>query len=136
MARIFLRRQVGRGFTAETEVQDFGLDAVRQQPAFHIGDVFAALRDAVAEKNDAVNAAQAIRYLSRSRAHGNGQWLKQRQRQQAEDRKKTKWFDRHGDSVTYAANRNQKIIAGGTTGAKGMKPNQRSRQVMRALLKS
>ena len=67
MSHIFLRREVGCSFAAKAEIQHFHLNTVGKQPAFNIGDIIAALRDAVAKENDPVNAAQHFRRLGWNR---------------------------------------------------------------------
>ena len=58
MFGIFFGQKIRSCFAREADVDDFDLMALSEEPAFNIGHVIASLGDAVAKKNDSLNASE------------------------------------------------------------------------------
>jgi hypothetical protein len=58
MMSVFFGQKIRSRFAREADVDDFDLLTLREEPAFHVGHVIARLGDAVAKKNDSLNASE------------------------------------------------------------------------------
>ena len=71
MKGVFLGQKIGGRFAREADVEDFDLLTLREEPAFYVGHVIAGLGDAVAKKNDSLNASERCRSGVRLGRHGH-----------------------------------------------------------------
>ena len=71
MVGIFFGQKIRSRFTRKADVDDFDLLTLREEPAFYVGHVIAGLGDAVAKKNDSLNASERCRSGVRLGGHGH-----------------------------------------------------------------
>ena len=69
-SRLLVGRQLGRRLASQAKVQNFNLKAAREQPAFAINYIVAGLCDAIAKKDDTMNAPQRSRRAFPRSTHG------------------------------------------------------------------